>query len=224
MSREMFLWAAKICLGVFLAYAVLFGVVSYLDFYYKYSELPRYPFGYYSYRYYYALLLLPFAAGYSVLRSRKKEEQVLIAFNFMATAFLLLIIFWLISSIFYSLYKPFAYQPESIKLLYQFLKFLFHSSLGYFLYAPLFFSLFTLKRNLFYPLLPVILLLLFRGIEGMKPIFSIAEQLPRFLALPLVLVFFMPIFEPPLPLAGIGLVYNFYLGWRWAEVHYAEAE
>jgi hypothetical protein len=219
MGREIFLKAAKTCLGVFLVYVVLFGIVSYLDFYLRYAEPPRYPFGsYYSVRFYYMLLLLPLAAGYTILRNRSREKQVLLASNFMAAAFILLFTCWLVYSIFHSLHKPFAYQPEGIKLLNGFLEFLFFSSLGYFIYAPLFFSLLALKRKLFLVLLPVILLLMVKGVGGMKPVLSVADRLPSFLAIILVLVLFTPISEPPLPLAGIGLAYNIYLGWCWAEV------
>jgi|Deesub1362A_J573_1020465.scaffolds.fasta_scaffold03928_6 hypothetical protein len=219
MSRKIFLRAAKICAAIFLAYVVLFGVISYLDFYIKYSETPRYPLGsYYSVRFYYALFLLPLAAGYYLLGNKSREERVLLASNFMVTAFVLLLILWLLYSIFHTLYKPFAYQPESIKLIDKFLEFIFFSSLGYFLYAPLFFSLSMLKRRLFVILLPVVLLLMIKGVEGMRLILSIAERLPSFLAIVLVLILFTPISEPPLPLAGVGLAYNMYLAWRWAEI------
>lgn len=206
--------AVKICLGVFWGYVVLYGIASYLDFYIKYSEFPRYPLGtYYSLRFYFLPLLVPLVTGYLIMRDKSKDK-LLLALNFMIVALLLLSMFLFLYSVFHSTYKPFSYQAEHIKFMDKFLEFLFFSSVSYFLFAPLSFSLWIWGKRMSSILLGIVFMVTIASITGFELVFSIIDKLPRFFALPIILIIFPPLSEPPLPFAGVGLVYNIYLWWR----------
>lgn len=213
MDREIFRHTAKICIEVFLGYILLFGIASYLDFYIKYSNLPSSFGSYYSLRFYFLPLAVPLITGYFLTR-KLNNKKLNFASNFIVVAFLLLSIFWLLYSVFHSLYKPFAYQPEYIKLLDKFLEYLFFSSLSYFLFAPLSFSLWIWGRRLSLVLLFIVLMIMVIGVVGYEVIFSVLGNLPHFLALLIILILFPPISEPPIPFAMIGLIYNLFLSWR----------
>lgn len=212
MNNKIFISAAKICLIVFMGYALLFGIANYVDFYIQYSQPPSLPVGsHYSLRFLFLPLAIPLISGY--LYAQKVKKKLFFASYFIIVAILLLLIFWLLYFNFHSHYRSLPHWTEDIKMLDKSLEFLFFSSINYFMFAPLCFSLWIWGKKVRFALLLIVFAIMSIGVGGYELLFSILHKLPRFLGLLIVLLLFPPLSQPPLPFTLVGLVYNLYLLW-----------
>lgn len=214
--KTIFMAASKISLGIFAVYAIIFGIVSYIDFYLQYSRPPALPVGsHYSFRFFFLPMAVPLISGYFYIRERGQKYRF--TSYFIVTAIILIFFFWFLYSNYHDSLKPFTYQSENIRLIMldKTLEFLFFSSVSYFLFAPLAFSLWMWRRKFSLFLLSIVLVTMFMGVvdPGYSRVFDLLHMLPRVIALPIVVLLFLPLSEPPLPLSSVGIIYNFYVFW-----------
>lgn len=181
----MFLAAGKISLGVFLLYFAVFRAIAYVEYILGLSTMPFPIPG----QFLFLPMVVPLIAGYFLLRNKSREEGLAFSGNFMLWA----LVTFLITGILQSLVPG-----------------LFFAGMGYFLAAPLFFSIYSLLGKKSVKFFIVFLLAFLPLAVDAGLITLMLKTLPYPLNLLAAFLFAMRDFLP-FPFIGIGLLSNVYL-------------